>query len=415
LRRYLLILVVILYSVLLNAEILKVRSNSSLSSLHLAIQKSQSRDTIWVEAGIYKEPLLLIEHPLTIIGTDYPIIENIKREEIFTIESDSVNIIGLQLQNVDVSYVNDFAAIKVNKQVGCKFENNRILNSFFGIMLKNSKTCIIRNNYIKRSPTDDEDEMSTGNAIHLWYCRDMLIEKNETRNHRDGIYLEFVDGSIVRENLVVDNIRYGLHFMFSDHDQYIGNTFRSNGAGVAVMFSKYIIMRNNHFEYNWGSSSYGLLLKDITDSQIIRNYFNTNTTGIYMEGSNRVKVFENDFIQNGWALKMYGSSNDNEFNRNNFLNNSFELSVFGRSTTNKYDGNYWSLYTGYDLDKNGIGDVPYRPVKLFSRIIGKIPSSSILMRSLLIDIINFAEKVSPVLTPDYLMDHKPFKKPFIYD
>ncbi|RUT79373.1 nitrous oxide reductase family maturation protein NosD [Ancylomarina longa] len=414
-RRYLFILVVILYSALLKAEVLKVRLNSSLSSLHIAIKKSHAGDTIWVEAGSYKEPPLLIEHPLTIIGIDYPVIENTKREEIFTIESDSVNIIGLQLQNVDVNYVNDFAAIKVNKQEGCKFENNHILNSFFGIMLKNSSTCIIRNNYIKRNPTEEEDEMSTGNAIHLWYCRDMLIEKNETRNHRDGIYLEFVDRSIVRENLVVDNIRYGLHFMFSDHDQYIANTFRSNGAGVAVMFSKYIIMKNNHFEYNWGSSSYGLLLKDITDSEIIRNYFNTNTTGIYMEGSNRIKIFENIFNQNGWALKIYGSSNENQFSRNNFLNNSFELSVFGRSTTNKYDGNYWSLYTGYDLDKNGIGDVPYRPVKLFSRIIGKIPSSSILMRSLLIDIINFAEKVSPVLTPDYLMDHQPSKKPFVYD
>lgn len=106
---------------------------------------------------------------------------------------------------------------------------------------------------------------------------------------------------------------------------------------------------------------------------------------------------------------------DNQFYRNNFLNNSFELSVAGRSTSNNFDGNFWSLYTGYDLDKDGVGDVPYRPVKLFSRIIGKVPSSSILMRSLLIDVINFAEKVSPALTPDYLMDHKPFKKQIVYD
>jgi nitrous oxidase accessory protein len=158
-----------------------------------------------------------------------------------------------------------------------------------------------------------------------------------------------------------------------------------------------------------------LLLKDITDSEINRNVFEMNTIGIYMDGANRIKIHENDFVQNGYALKIYGSSSDNTFNRNNFLNNSFELSVAGNTKSNKFNGNFWSLYTGYDLDKDGIGDVPYRPVKLFSRIIGRIPSSSILMRSMLIDVINFAEKVNPVLTPDYLKDHQPLIKEIVYD
>lgn len=394
------------------AKSYRVAKGTPITSIFDAIKGSSSGDTIIVTSGTYSESHLLIEHPITILGIDFPIIENKNAKEIITIESDSVTISGLQLQNVKVSYINDFAAIKVNKQRWCTFENNRILNCFFGIFLKNSQYCNIRNNFIKGIA---QDEMSSGNAVHLWYCRNILVEENETRNHRDGIYLEFVDNSFVKNNLVVNNIRYGLHFMFSDHDEYIGNTFRSNGAGVAVMFSKYILMKQNVFEYNWGSASYGLLLKDITDSEITRNRFETNTIGVYMEGSNRVKVFENEFIQNGWALKIYGSSMDNDFHRNNFLNNSFELSIAGRSTSNNFDGNFWSLYSGYDLDKNGIGDVPYRPVKLFSRIIGKVSSSSILMRSLLIDVINFAEKVSPVLTPDYLMDHLPATKIIVYD
>ena len=36
-----------------------------------------------------------------------------------------------------------------------------------------------------------------------------------------------------------------LHFMFSNHDQYLENKFAYNGAGVAVMFSKFIVMREN--------------------------------------------------------------------------------------------------------------------------------------------------------------------------
>ena len=77
---------------------------------------------------------------------------------------------------------------------------------------------------------------------------------------------------------------------------------------------------------------------------------------------------------------------------------------------NYFDKNYWSSYTGYDLDKDGIGDVPYRPVKLFSYIVNRTPEAIILLRSLFIDIIDFSEKVSPVFTPDELVDKNPLMK-----
>ncbi|PIV19508.1 MAG: nitrous oxide reductase family maturation protein NosD, partial [Flavobacteriales bacterium CG03_land_8_20_14_0_80_35_15] len=95
---------------------------------------------------------------------------------------------------------------------------------------------------------------------------------------------------------------------------------------------------------------------------------------------------------------------------NNFLNNAFDLSYNSELNDNFFNNNYWSEYTGYDLDKNGIGDVPYRPVKLFSYIVNKTPETLILLRSLFVDIINFSEKVSPVFTPDDLLDNKPLMK-----
>ena len=391
---------------------LRVGKNQAFQSIEKALKMSQPGDTILIEKGEYLEKNLLIQHPVYLIGIDFPSIENVNQKEIITVESDSVTITGLHLQNVKVSYIHDFAAIKVNRQKHCAIYNNRLKNTFFGIFLKQSKDCIIRNNDIRGNA---KNEMSSGNAIHLWYCKNIRVEENVARNHRDGIYLEFVDNSIVKNNMVADNIRYGLHFMFSDQDEYLGNTFRSNGAGVAVMFSKYIKMYDNYFEFNWGSASYGLLLKDITDSEIKNNIFNQNTIGIYMEGANRITIHKNDFNNNGWAMKISGSSMYNKINQNNFLNNSFELGVSGKSESNDYNGNYWSSHTGYDLNKDGIADTAYRPVKLFSRIISKIPSTSILMRSLLIDIIDFAEKVNPVLTPDNLKDHHPSMKIIDYD
>jgi len=94
--------------------------------------------------------------------------------------------------------------------------------------------------------------------------------------------------------------------MFSNNDIYKNNTFENNGAGVAVMFSKKIKMYDNHFQYNWGSASYGLLLKEINDAEIIGNTFEENTIGINVEGTNRINYKNNTFKRNGWAVKVKG-------------------------------------------------------------------------------------------------------------
>jgi nitrous oxidase accessory protein len=238
----------------------------------------------------------------------------------------------------------------------------------------------------------------------------VTISDNILHHLRDGIYFEFVSKSKVLNNYCHNNLRYGLHFMFSNDDEYHYNTFRGNGAGVAVMFSKTIQMSYNEFSKNWGSASYGLLLKEISDADIINNSFDDNTIGIYVEGSTRINYLKNDFTGNGWAVKISGACYTNIFNKNNFIGNSFDLAYNSKMNDNDFDGNYWAEYSGYDLDKNGIGDVPFRPVKLFSYIVNETPETIILLRSLFVMIINFSEKVSPVFTPDDLMDNEPLMR-----
>ena len=229
---------------------------------------------------------------------------------------------------------------------------------------------------------------------------------------RDGIYLEFVDGSEIIENYSHHNVRYGLHFMFSNHDRYTRNTFERNGAGVAVMFSKWIHMEHNRFTDNWGTASYGLLLKEIYDAEVLNNTFLQNTLGVFVDGSSRVNYSGNTFRQNGWAIKVSGGCYTNVFKGNNFLGNSFDVSYNSKMNDNSFNGNFWGSYSGYDLDKDGTGDVPYRPVKLFSYVVNKTPETIVLLRSLFVDIINFSEKVSPAFTPDDLVDLSPSMRLF---
>ncbi|WP_293299081.1 nitrous oxide reductase family maturation protein NosD [Allomuricauda sp.] len=374
------------------------------NSIKKTIQMASAQDTLLVQKGTYKEFEILVDKPLVIKGIDYPVVDGEKKGEIFRITSDNVTLDGLFIINVGVSYTKDNAAIRVVQSKNFLLQHLVLEELFFGIYLEKSSHGKV---YHNRIIGEAVDEYNSGNGIQLWYSTDVEVLKNHVQGTRDGIYLEFSDHITITNNVSMDNLRYGLHFMFSDNDIYANNTFENNGAGVAVMFSKFITMRNNTFRKNWGTAAYGMLLKEINDAEISGNTFEENTIGINIEGSNRIDYTNNDFIGNGWAIRVIGACYTNSFKSNNFLYNSFDISYNSKLNDNVFEGNFWSGYTGYDLDKDGIGDVPYRPVKLFSYVVNRTPETIVLLRSLFMDIIDFSERVSPVFTPDNLKDPQP--------
>ena len=397
---------------LMLSQVIEVCTSCEYTSIKEAIAAARDHDTVLVKKGTYKEHDILVNKPLTLLGENYPLIDGEFKGEIITVIADNVTIDGLFIINVGTSYTEDYAAVRIARSKDFVVKNLVLEKLFFGIYLEKSTHGKVLNNKIVG---DAKEEYNSGNGIQLWYSQHVEVKGNIITHVRDGIYLEFSNFCQITHNMSRDNIRYGLHFMFSNNDLYRDNTFENNGAGVAVMFSKQIEMYNNLFKDNWGPASYGVLLKEINDSEIIGNVFQNNTIGINIEGSNRVNYKGNDFVNNGWAIKFRGACYTNVFAENNFLFNSFDLAYNSKLNDNVFDHNYWSNYTGYDLDKNGVGDVPYRPVKLFSYVVNRTPESIILLRSLFVDIIDFSEKVSPVFTPDKLVDHAPKMKRIRHD
>jgi nitrous oxidase accessory protein len=166
-------------------------------------------------------------------------------------------------------------------------------------------------------------------------------------------------------------------------------------------------MTDNRFERNWGSAAYGLLLKDISDATVRGNRFAENTVGLYLEDSNRNAIQGNRFQANGWAVKVLANATDNRFTGNSFEGNSFDVSTNSRTASSSFDGNWWDHYRGYDLDRDGVGDVPYRPVRLFSLVVEQHEPALILLRSLFVELLDGAERLLPILTPDALTDRRP--------
>jgi nitrous oxidase accessory protein len=362
---------------------------------------------VLIEKGFYREHDIDVTKRLVIIGNGFPVIDGSNKYQVFFIQSDSVVIKGLQIQNIGKVSITDMAGIKVLNAKSVLIENNHLLNNMFGVLLQGASLCTVVNNTIR---CDIKDEQNGGNGIHAWKSDHLLIKANTISGHRDGIYFEFVTDSKIEGNNSQANGRYGLHFMFSHNDLYTHNTFKDNGAGVAVMYSKGVTMIDNDFLNNWGDSAYGLLLKEISDSKIEHNRFIKNTTGLYMETTTKVDVKRNLFLDNGWAFRVQASCTGSIVTGNDFIANSFDIATNGTLVLNNFNGNYWDKYDGYDMDRNNVGDVPYYPVSVYSVITENIPSAMILYRSLLSDVMDQVEKVLPTLIPDKLRDDHPAMK-----
>lgn len=389
-------------------DTLHVGPGRAYSTIAEALPRSQPGGTIVVHGGVYREPTLVVDRSIELVGEDWPVLDGEGDREILRIEADGVTVRGLVFRDVGVSYVEDRAAIKVQGAGDCRIVGNRIHNAFFGIYLAQAHSCLIEGNEIQGEAVR---ETASGNGIHLWYSRDVTIQDNRVSNHRDGIYLEFVEDSRILGNLSRGHLRYGLHFMFSDGCVYEGNEFRENASGVAVMYTKRVRMLGNLFQDNWGSAAFGLLLKDITDSEIRGNRFVRNTVAIHAEGSDRLAVEENEFRENGWAVKIMANAQDNHFSGNDFFGNTFDVATNSRRAYSTFRGNYWDQYQGFDLDRDGAGDVPFHPVRLFSLIVERNEPSLILLRSPFVDLLDLAERLLPVLTPETLRDEAPRMTP----
>jgi nitrous oxidase accessory protein len=374
-----------------------------------AVRTAPAWARVVVRAGVYREPPIVVERPLTLVGEGRPRLEATQPASLIRVTADDVTVAGLVLAGVPASHVEDRAAVRFEGVRRCVAQDLEIVAAPYGIYASQTADCRIVGNVVRGAGVGAAatEHRAIGNAIHLWNAQRMTVADNVVTGHRDGLYFEFVQDTTIIRNRSAGNARYGLHFMFSHRCTYRDNRFTGNGAGVAVMYTREVTMAANTFEANRGPTAYGLLLKDISDSTLDDNVLADNTVGLLIEGGGRLAVRRNRFRGNGWAVKLMANSPQNRFEGNVFEGNSFDLATNSRATLAEVRGNWWDRYTGYDLNRDGRGDVPFRPVRLFSLIVASHPPSVVLMRSAFVDLLDAAERALPVLTPETLVDAQP--------
>jgi len=393
----------------LSAKQIKVCQTCFFKNIPAALAGAVKGDAIIVAAGDYNEPIV-IDKSVRLVGEGMPRIDGKRIGHVVAITAPDVALENFIISGSGMSDRQEFAGVYVQQGLRCRIAHNRLEENTYGIYLADSSNCTIANNTIAGNAVN---EVTAGNGIHFWKTEDMVVEDNFISNHRDGIYIEFSHGMRISRNVATHNIRYGLHFMYANGNEFYANTFVNNETGVAIMYSRKIVVKENIFAENWGLASYGLLLKDIMDSDFHGNRYFNNTIAVFADNSNRNRFAENQFEKNGFALQILGNCENNAFNKNIFRSNFFDVGINSRDNSNTFAKNYWDHYTGYDLDRDGFGDVPFRPVRVFSYWLTRYNALAVLMLSPALEFLEISERAFPVITPSNLVDASPAMLPAI--
>lgn len=392
------------------ADTLTVGKSSRFETISSAIAAANNGDMIRVEAGTYVENLV-VDKSIRLEGIEIPTIVGSGKGSVISVTAPGITIVGFKIERSGGDLQAEDAGILLESN-GNTVEDNSLSDILFGIYLLHSSDNSIRRNTIVGRQELPSGERGAG--LHLWNSPHNTLEDNTITFARDGMYIQSSPGNTIRRNRV-SNLRYGLHYMNSDDNKFEDNLFYDNIAGAAIMYSQRIELRRNAFVRNRGFSSFGILFQDcrfcVTEENLILN----NAVGLFLEASKDSKFTRNTIAENDVAMQIFSSAEQNTFTQNNFINNLSPLQIVGKSGLTAWQsadaGNYWSDYDGYDLDGDGLGDVPHRICNVFEYLEGNYPRLRIYLNSPAAQSIVVAEKSFPILKGSNEFDPRPLIRP----
>ncbi|HEX4954693.1 MAG TPA: nitrous oxide reductase family maturation protein NosD [Thermoanaerobaculia bacterium] len=380
---------------------------ADLSPLQSRLDAALPGETIVVEAGTYPGDLL-IEKPLHLVGRDRPLLLGSGHGSVVRVRAAGVTIEGFDLDGRGGGDLGrDASGIHVAAE-GASIRRCNIRGSLFGVYLREAHGAAVEGSVIEGIPGKEAGEKGSG--IHVWNTRGFRLEDNRISDTRDGLYVQSSSHGVVRGNVARD-LRYGLHYMFSDDNLFEDNRFENGAAGTALMYSKRIVFRRNQLVRNRGFASVGLLLKACDEVVAEDNLIADNARGLFLEGSYRNVFRGNVVASSDTAIVLYDSCGENRFEGNTFVANLSPLTLVGRRTDTVFAGNYWSDHLEPDLDGDGISDRPYRLSNVFDHFRGNLTAADLMAQGPGARALAAAEQVFPVLDPIPVEDRTPLARP----
>jgi nitrous oxidase accessory protein len=357
-----------------------------------------------LEPGEYAGPVRLTR-PVTLWGPRGAVVRSSGEGSTVRVEADGVRLQGFSVAGSGRRFEQTDAAVLLR---GCDLsaEGLHISGALFGISVERSARVRLAGNQI--IGTGGKDLGLRGDAIRFWEVHDSVIEDNLVRESRD-IVVWYSPDNLMRGNRVEDG-RYGTHFMYSSRNAVRDNVYLGNVVGVFVMYCDEVEVAGNLVAEAAPPGGMGLGLKDAGNVRVLDNRMIRNPVGIYIDTSPVRRDQENRFRGNALdfcdaGIVFHRSETRNAFEGNDLRGCPVPVRVEGGGDARgvRWSGNYFDDYSGYDLDGDGAGDVPYEQRRLSLQLTSRHESLRFFRGTPAFGLLDLVSKVFPVLAPQELL------------
>ncbi|WP_316226537.1 nitrous oxide reductase family maturation protein NosD [Bradyrhizobium sp. SZCCHNS3052] len=415
------------------------------TDLQALLDRAADGDEIALATGTYRGPLR-ISHRLTLAGAPGAVISGGGEGSVITVAAPGTVIRGLAIDGSGRALEKMDSGIFVEQAAhDAVIENNRIEGNLFGIYLHGSANAMVRHNSIIGLRATRGGV--TGNGVSVWNAPGAKVIDNQFRYGRDGVFAITSRNNVFSGNRFSD-LRFAVHFMYTNDSEISGNVSTRNIIGYAMMFSKALVVRDNVSDHD---RDRGLLFNAANGSQIAGNSVigglqpaerwataenrgtdegvpqadastATPTAGarpgpekcVFIYNTNNNHITDNWFEGCEIGVHFTAGSEGNDIRGNAFVNNASQIKYVG---TRHLDwskdgrGNYWSDNPGFDLNGDGIADTAYRPNDLIDRVLWTAPAAKVLINSPAVQVIRWAQAQFPAILPGGVVDRHPLISP----
>lgn len=376
-----------------------------------AVQRARPGDTVQVAAGNYREHIV-IDKPLSLVGSGRPVISGARSGDVIRVRSADVRISGLVLRDSGTDLDAQNAGIYVMPgSHRVRISNCELTANLFGIWLEQADDAVVERNVVRGR--SDLLSPLRGNGIQVYNTDRTQVIGNTVSEARDGIYVDYSRHATFRDNRI-HHVRYGTHYMNTNGSTWENNTVYQNKGGLALMEVRELVVRHN---VAWGNEDHGIMLRTIQDSVIENNVVAGNGRGFFIYDAEFNTVRGNLVIGNHTGVHLSAGSSNNTVDGNDFIDNAEQVKFVASRDVEwgRNKGNYWSNYSGWDQNGDGVGDVLYQANDVVDRLQWQYPLMKLLLASPAAQTLRFAARQFPLLRAPSVVDKHARMKPWHTD
>ena len=293
------------------------------------------------------------------------------------------------------------AAVKVHGD-DVRVEGVTVLHSIFGILVEKSKRVTLRGNRVYGSAGPrwgcEETASASGRPTTAWW--------RTTRSSRPATAWSGTRRATCCAATRCASGRYGVHLMYSHPTGWKRTASWATRSASSPCTAATSWSADNQMLFSRGAAGIGLGMKESGNVTVRGNLLAYNTQGFFLDNSPLVEGDRNVFEHNVVRLSEVGigflsSEHDNLFRRNVLRDNTVQVRVDsgGDALGVSWEGNAWSDYAGYDLDGDGVGDLPYELKDLSGALTARHPDLAFLRGTLALALVGVAGEVVPLFAP----------------